>query len=57
MALMQKVIDMLGYKPKMVSIDTVGNHGKKRRKMSAAGRKRIAVAQRARWAKIKAAKK
>jgi hypothetical protein len=28
-----------------------------RRKMSAAGRKRIAAAQRARWAKIKAAKK
>jgi hypothetical protein len=30
---------------------------KARRKMSAAGRKRIAAAQRARWAKIKAAKK
>jgi hypothetical protein len=28
-----------------------------RRKMSAAGRKRIAAAQRARWAKIRAAKK
>ncbi len=28
-----------------------------RRKMSAAGRKRIAAAQRARWAKIKAGKK
>jgi hypothetical protein len=30
---------------------------KKRRKMSAAGRARIAAAQKARWAKIKAAKK
>jgi hypothetical protein len=28
-----------------------------RRKMSAAGRKKIAAAQRARWAKIKAARK
>jgi hypothetical protein len=31
--------------------------GKKRRKMSAAGRKAIAAAQKARWAKVKAAKK
>jgi hypothetical protein len=30
---------------------------RKRRKMSAAGRKRIAAAQRKRWAKIKAKKK
>ena len=30
---------------------------KKRRKMSAAGRARIATAQKARWAKIKGAKK
>jgi hypothetical protein len=30
---------------------------RKRRKLSAAGRKRIAAAQRARWAKIKAKKK
>jgi hypothetical protein len=30
---------------------------RKRRKISAAGRKRIAAAQRARWAKIKAKKK
>jgi hypothetical protein len=36
-----------------------GNGGKPRKKrtMSAAGRKRIAAAQRARWAKIKAKKK
>ena len=31
--------------------------GGKKRTMSAAGRKRIAAAQRARWAKIRAAKK
>jgi hypothetical protein len=31
--------------------------GKKKRKMSAAGRARIAAAQKARWAKIKAGKK
>jgi len=30
---------------------------KKRRKMSAAGRAKIAAAQKARWAKVKAAKK
>jgi hypothetical protein len=30
-----------------------GQPGRKRRKMSAAGRKRIAAAQRARWAKVK----
>jgi len=30
---------------------------KPRRKMSAAGRKKIAAAQRARWAKVRAAKK
>ena len=30
---------------------------RKRRKMSAAGRARIAAAQKARWAKVKAAKK
>jgi hypothetical protein len=34
-----------------------GNGVKHRRTMSAAGRKRIAAAQRARWAKIRAAKK
>jgi hypothetical protein len=31
--------------------------GRKKRIMSAAGRKRIAAAQRARWAKVRAAKK
>jgi hypothetical protein len=36
---------------------TKAKQAKPRRKMSAAGRKRIAAAQRARWAKIGAAKK
>jgi hypothetical protein len=57
MALMERVIEMLGG-AKMVSIDTVvGKPQKKRKGMSAAGRKRIAAAQRARWAKIRASKK
>lgn len=34
-----------------------GGRVKARRKLSAAGRKRIAAAQRARWAKVRAAKK
>jgi hypothetical protein len=34
-----------------------GKSSRKKRTISAAGRKRIAAAQRARWAKIKAAKK
>ena len=48
---MQKVIRMLG-RAEAKKGQTVP-----RRKISAAGRKRIAAAQRARWAKIKAAKK
>lgn len=57
-ARMEKVIELLGG-GKTVSIHkAVGKPGKKaRRKMSAAGRKRIAAAQKARWAKIRAAKK
>jgi hypothetical protein len=42
-----KVLHLLG--------GTTGS--RKKRKLSAAGRKRIAAAQRARWAKIRAAKK
>jgi hypothetical protein len=34
-----------------------GKSGRKRRTISAAGRKRIAAAQRARWATVRAAKK
>ena len=34
-----------------------GKYGRRKRTISAAGRKRIAAAQRARWAKVKAAKK
>jgi hypothetical protein len=56
MALMERVIEMLGG-VKTVSIDTVVGKPRARRKMSAAGRKRIAAAQRARWAKIRAGKK
>jgi hypothetical protein len=51
------VLTLLG-EGRTVPVHTVkpGKAGK-RRKMSAAGRKRIAAAQRARWAKIRAAKK
>jgi hypothetical protein len=57
MALMERVIEMLGG-AKTVSIDAVvGKPKKARRKISSAGRKRIAAAQRARWAKIRAGKK
>jgi len=57
-ARMEKVIELLGG-GRTVSIDeVVGKSGKKtRRKISAAGRKRIAAAQKARWAKVRAGKK
>jgi hypothetical protein len=48
-ARLQQVLSILG-------ADTGHGRGGKR-KMSAAGRKRIAAAQKARWAKIRAAKK
>jgi ABC-type transporter Mla maintaining outer membrane lipid asymmetry ATPase subunit MlaF len=55
MALMERVIGILGGGGKTVLIDNVvGKPRKGRRKISAAGRKRIAAAQRA---KLKAAKK
>ena len=50
---MEHVVKLLG-EAKTVSI---GKLRKARRKISAAGRKRIAAAQRARWAKIRAKKK
>jgi hypothetical protein len=37
--------------------DTTTGRGKKRKRMSASARERIGKAQRARWAKIRAAKK
>jgi hypothetical protein len=40
-----------------VAAELVETVAKKRRTMSAAGRKRVAAAQRAWWAKLKAAKK
>ena len=54
-ALMERVIERLRG-DKIVSVDKVVKPPKARRKMSAAGRKRIAAAQRARWAKIRAKK-
>jgi hypothetical protein len=51
---MQKVIKMLGG----VRVKKASKTAEEpQRKMSAAGRKRVAAAQRARWAKIRAAKK
>lgn len=55
-AMMERVVKMLGG-VKTVHIDTVVGKPTKKRKISAAGRKRIAAAQRARWAKIRAAEK
>jgi hypothetical protein len=56
-ARMEKAIELLGG-GKALSIDkVVGKPRKARRTISAAGRKRIAAAQRARWAKIRAGKK
>ena len=46
-----------GLQGRVGRIKSAQTPGKKRRTMSAAGRKRIAAAQRARWAKWKAAKR
>jgi hypothetical protein len=61
---LQQVLALLGaeavhvIKPAGGSVSSEVDAGKKpRRKISAAGRRRIAVAQKARWAKIRAAKK
>jgi hypothetical protein len=59
---LQQVLALLGAETgHTVSVQkaaaVAANTGKPRRKMSAAGRKRIAAAQRARWAKIKATAK
>jgi hypothetical protein len=51
---LQQVLELLGsgnHKPAKVRVKRAKRH------MSAAGRKRIAAAQRARWAKVRAAKK
>ena len=56
MARMQKVLDLLDYKPKTVKLDSVVGRGKKRH-VSASARKKIAAAQRARWAKWRTAQK
>jgi len=52
---LEQVLKLLGHGT--VSVHKPVKIGKPRRKMSAAGRKRIAAAQKARWAKIRAAKK
>jgi hypothetical protein len=56
-ALMEHVIKLLGGVNTVSIDDVVGKPKTARRKMSAAGRKKIAAAQRARWAKVRAAKK
>ena len=56
---LQKVLTLLGGDDGVEGGGLVGNGSKapKRRKMSAAGRARIAAAQRARWAKLRSGKK
>jgi hypothetical protein len=57
---LQQVLNLLegGAKPTSAKTASVSvPPAKPRRKMSAAGRRRIAAAQKARWAKIRAAKK
>jgi hypothetical protein len=55
---LQQVLALLGAETGHGLVAKTGTAGAKpRRKMSAAGRKRIAAAQRARWAKVRAAKK
>ena len=53
-ALEKELVSILGEPAAKASI---AKPAKKKRKMSAAGRARIAAAQKARWAKIKSAKK
>jgi hypothetical protein len=52
---LEQVLKLLGHST--APVHKLVKTGKPRRKMSAAGRKRIAAAQKARWAKIRAAKK
>ena len=52
-SLQNELEKIVGSSPKSVTPSA----GRKKSKMSAAGRARIAAAQKARWAKIKAAKK
>ena len=55
---LQQVLVLLGASgQKPAGAAPKSGEAKPRRKLSAAGRKRIAAAQRARWAKIRAAKK
>ena len=54
---LQQVLVLLGDSKKTTSAVVVNNSGKPRHRMSASARKRISAAQKARWAKIRAAKK
>ena len=49
----QRVVGRLDAALKALTHLGSGNSSSRRRKMSAAGRKRIAAAQRARWARVK----
>ena len=54
---LQQVLVLLGDSKKTTSAVVANNSGKPRHRMSASARKRISAAQKARWAKIRAAKK
>ena len=54
---LEQVLKLLGHGTVSVQKTTAKNGNPSKRKMSAAGRKKIAAAQKARWAKIRAAKK
>ncbi|MFO1485239.1 MAG: hypothetical protein U1F71_17900 [Verrucomicrobiaceae bacterium] len=56
-ALQEKIEAMQSELASLLGESSSGKPAKKKRKMSAAARKRIADAQRARWAKQKAAEK
>ena len=54
---LEQVLKLLGHGTVSVQKTAAKTERAPRRKMSAAGRKRIAAAQKARWAKIRAAAK
>ena len=56
-ALESKLNQLMGGSSSSASAETVSSGPRKKRGMSAAGRARIIAAQKARWAKVKAAKK
>ncbi len=56
-SLQKELGKLLGESTKAASGSPASNPAPKKRTMSAAARKKIATAQKARWAKVKAAKK